>query len=807
VGTKLSAIEQSGQAASLRARTNTTAAPRSRLTWVPLMSIAAAAFAVEVPFFFLGIPSGHDLEFHLYSWLDVLSQWKHGIFYPRWAALAHFAYGEPRFIFYPPASWTLGAALGAIFPWALVPGIYIWIVLVAAGASMFLLARQWLDRRNATFAAVLYAVNPYHLVIVYWRSAFAELLASSLLPLLLLLLLRTEEKRHRATILLALVLAAAWLVNAPAALMIHYSTALLIVVIAWQRRSPRVALAGAAAIVLGAALAAFYLLPVVFEQKWVNIAEATGAGLRPGDSFLFAHTTDADHDIFDHLVSWVATAEILLTIATAWAARRWRHSNRELWLPLLAWAAVCAVLMLSITAPLWNILPKLRFIQFPWRFLLCLGIPFALLTTLGVRRWASRLAIYLAMLCVLAFVWHHLLPPWWDHAPDLREMQDNIAAGAGYEGTDEYTPVGADSYNVDKAARRVTVDGPAHAAIRVSDWSAENKIFTAEMSAPDNLALHLFNYPAWRVEVNGQPVQAGTREDTGQMLIPVAAGTNRVQITFARTWDRTAGAWISLLALFSTIVLLRKSPPSPVQQVALKPLMHRILIATSNAGKLRDFAGAALRHGVEIAGLPDFSSLPPVVEDGLTFEVNAQKKAEAYSRSAPGEIVVADDSGLEIDALNGAPGVHSARYAAPDLHHKEPHEAEANTDDEANNARVLRELKDIPYAQRTGRFVCVLAAARDGKTLATFRGTAEGIILDAARGLNGFGYDPLFYFPPIEKTFAELTVEEKSKHSHRGAAFRKFLDWCKDLNCADHPAVKAWFKGSGEGGRDPSSRW
>lgn len=208
--------------------------------------------------------------------------------------------------------------------------------------------------------------------------------------------------------------------------------------------------------------------------------------------------------------------------------------------------------------------------------------------------------------------------------------------------------------------------------------------------------------------------------------------------------------------------------------------MRKILIATSNPGKLRDFAGAAQRHGVEIAGVPGFSSLPSVVEDGLTFEANARKKAEAYSQHVPGEIVVADDSGLEVDALKGAPGVHSARYAAPDLENKQPHEASANMDDNANNARVLRELKDIPRAQRSGRFVCVLAAARDGKTLATFRGTSEGVILDSPRGTNGFGYDPLFYFPQIEKTFAELSAEEKSKYSHRGAAFRKFLEWCDD---------------------------
>ena len=206
--------------------------------------------------------------------------------------------------------------------------------------------------------------------------------------------------------------------------------------------------------------------------------------------------------------------------------------------------------------------------------------------------------------------------------------------------------------------------------------------------------------------------------------------------------------------------------------------MPRILIATSNLGKLRDFAGAAAPHGIEIVSIPNFASLPTVIEDGLTFEENARKKAEEYSRHAPGETVVADDSGLEVDALNGEPGVHSARYAAPELHGVQPHLANENTDDGANNARLLRELKHIPHEKRSGRFICVLAAARDGKTLATFRGTAEGMIINAPRGTKGFGYDPLFYFPQVHKTFAELSPEEKARYSHRGMAFREFLHWC-----------------------------
>jgi XTP/dITP diphosphohydrolase len=200
--------------------------------------------------------------------------------------------------------------------------------------------------------------------------------------------------------------------------------------------------------------------------------------------------------------------------------------------------------------------------------------------------------------------------------------------------------------------------------------------------------------------------------------------------------------------------------------------MNSILIATSNAGKIRDFAGAASAFGVEVRAIPDFSSLPAVVEDGATFEANARKKAEAYSRYVAGKIVIADDSGLEVDALGGAPGVHSARYAA-----SEPHAAEANTDDAENNAKLIREMRRVPPQKRTARFVCSIAAACEGKTLAVFEGKAEGLILTAPRGTGGFGYDPLFYFPKISKAFAELSAEEKAKYSHRGAAFRSFLDW------------------------------
>jgi len=469
------------------------------------------------------------------------------VVYPRWAALAHFAYGEPRFVFYPPGSWTLGALLSAVFPWTIASPVYIWVVLVLAGVSMFVLARRWLEPRDATFAAVLYAVNPYHLVIVYWRSAFAELLASCLVPLLLLFVLEAAEGKRRVIAPLGLVLAAAWLTNAPAAVMIHYSLALLIAFHAWKRRSPRLLLVAAGAVALGACLAAFYLLPAIYEQKWVNIAEAVSAGSRPADNFLFVHTTDPDHDAFNRIISWIALLEMAAIAAAVLTSKFWRQTRRELWAAFLLWAAAGCFLMFPVSELLWNVLPKMRFMQFPWRWMLCVSMIFTIVVASGMRRWWMRAAVCIISIVVIVSAWHRAQAPWWDTAADLREMQDNMATGAGYEGTDEYTPVGADPSAIDKGARKVSVEGPARATIRVSRWDAETKTFTAEMSEPAQVALRLFPYPAWQASVNGRVVETSARAGSGQMLVPVAAGTNRVEIRLVRTWDRSAGWWISIL--------------------------------------------------------------------------------------------------------------------------------------------------------------------------------------------------------------------------------------------------------------------
>lgn len=191
----------------------------------------------------------------------------------------------------------------------------------------------------------------------------------------------------------------------------------------------------------------------------------------------------------------------------------------------------------------------------------------------------------------------------------------------------------------------------------------------------------------------------------------------------------------------------------------------RLMVATTNPGKIAEIAEVLAALGIEVVGLDDLERenpralVAPVEETGATFEENARIKAEAYSKRTS-LLVVADDSGLEVDALGGRPGVLSARYGGREL------------SDAARNDALLEALADVPDPQRTARFRCVLAVARAGTAQAVFEGAVEGTILRAPRGHGGFGYDPVFFHQGAGKAFAELTREEKTSLSHRGQALR-----------------------------------
>ena len=197
---------------------------------------------------------------------------------------------------------------------------------------------------------------------------------------------------------------------------------------------------------------------------------------------------------------------------------------------------------------------------------------------------------------------------------------------------------------------------------------------------------------------------------------------------------------------------------------------NTIFLASANPGKLREFQSAARPLGINVKVLPGFCQLAPCLEDGESFEANARKKALHYS-SFTNELVFADDSGICVDALDGAPGVHSARFAG------------RGANDRANNQKLLYELRRVEAGlkpapiSRAAHYVCVIALAQGERTLTTVEGRADGVIIETPRGAGGFGYDPYFLYPPLEKTFAELSAEEKFAVSHRGQAFRNLLQF------------------------------
>jgi XTP/dITP diphosphohydrolase len=198
-------------------------------------------------------------------------------------------------------------------------------------------------------------------------------------------------------------------------------------------------------------------------------------------------------------------------------------------------------------------------------------------------------------------------------------------------------------------------------------------------------------------------------------------------------------------------------------------MARTLYIASTNPGKLRDFSIAAAGHNVKVLPLPGLKTIESPEEDGLTFADNAREKAIYYSCFVPGEMVLADDSGLEVDFLKGSPGVRSARYAA------DAGFARDGSPDANNNLWLLQQLAGVDDNKRGGRYRCALSTAQDGVPLFGKEGTVEGRILTAPRGGGGFGYDPLFYLPGLDRTMAELDDQARWALSHRGQAFRALL--------------------------------
>jgi uncharacterized membrane protein len=268
-----------------------------------------------------GNTCGHDFDFHLLSWMEVVRSWHAGLMYPHWVQDANFGAGEPRLIFYPPVSWLLGGLLGSIVGWHAAPVVFVLLALLGAGISMYLLAREWAPPDAATLAACLYIASPYAMFVAYERSALGELLASAWLPLMVLFALR----RRSSIAALSLTVAALWLTNSPAAVIGSYLLAVLALAMWIAEGRPWPALRAAGGMALGLGLAAFYIVPAAFEQRWVQINRAINPGMRVEDSFLFAHTANPFHDQVLRTASWIFLAE--LAVASLFAYLAWKKQT------------------------------------------------------------------------------------------------------------------------------------------------------------------------------------------------------------------------------------------------------------------------------------------------------------------------------------------------------------------------------------------------------------------------------------------------------------------------------------------------
>lgn len=566
-----------------------------------------------------------DIGFHLISWIDAQHSIAQGLLYPHWAESPSFGAGEPRFVFYPPLSWLCGALLGTVLPWGVVPVVLLVLLMTATGLAIRALARTLMPDGPATLAGCTALFLSYALFGAYRRNDYAEMLGGVWIPLLLLFALRRKNPsggfRERtfdgSAAPLACIVAGAWLSNVPVGIMACYLLAFVAVAAAAIEKSWAPVVRAAVGTAAGVGLAAVYLVPAVWERDGVSLRNALEpTNFRVENSWLFAHHSDPflmPHDIMLEQVSTVAV--VMLALALGGWAVAWRRgalpAERRLWLPVALVAPVVLFLLLPVSLPVWNHLPELRILQFPWRWLLVLEAPMAIGFALAV--WGDRAALRKSVLAVCAAVFlaaslmAHML--WFAPCRTvLASIEESWREGVGVPGRPEYAPPGirqpALELLVDKdgkplfdpagfvfedalADARAQVkpvacllnrtptaaeqalapawqgdaagcnDAGWHEVVLLSGPSAQ----AAAAHAPETrwisgtadhagyLIVWLRSFPAWEVAVNGVPVQAVAERERGLMAVPVPQGNVLVSIRWKTTGDAVAGRVLSGIAL------------------------------------------------------------------------------------------------------------------------------------------------------------------------------------------------------------------------------------------------------------------
>jgi hypothetical protein len=464
-----------------------------------LALILLAAFVAVVPQLVRGNSCGHDFDVHLVSWLDCLNAWRHGILYPHWAPSPNYGAGEPRFVFYPPLTWMLGAALGAALSWHLAPIVLTFLILAATGLATRLLALEVLDGAPATLAGCAAIFSGFALFTGYERAAFPEFAGGFWLPLIILFALRdrptpgcpilsrfvrkggnrvppaprswgqgsdpeltsapSRSLFRRAfdgsTAPLAVALAGAWLSNLPLGVMAGYLLAGVAILWALVNKSWAPILRAAVASVLGLGLAAIYWLPATLERHWVAIRQATqDPGYNFENNWAFAHHSNpllALHDVILRQVSWIAVSMIAVALAAVIISyfRNSLPKPRKKWIPLAAIPIVVLFLLFPISRPLWRLLPEMPFLQYPWRWLEAVEAPMAIFFVAAIwpssRKGRNAVASVCAALFLAATVYASATFFQVCYPEDtVASTLTSYRTGAGFEGMYEYAPPGAD---------------------------------------------------------------------------------------------------------------------------------------------------------------------------------------------------------------------------------------------------------------------------------------------------------------------------------------------------------------------------
>ena len=570
-----------------------------------LLTFPLAALIAVLPLLLHGPSCGHDLDFHLLSWMEAARQISHGNLHPHWAFTPAYNAGEPRFIFYPPISWTAGALLTLVLThlpgisaaagFGLAPAIYTWIVLTLAGYACYAMIRRIADRGVAIIVSTFYLANPYMLFTAYERTAYAELLAAVWFPLLLAEVLAVEPCIVRLAISIALL----WLTNAPAAVMGCYTVAFIgFVRIALGCRSEeavRLAMRFGGSALLGLGLAGFYLVPAIYEQRWVEIGMAILPGLRVQDNTLFHHTGDPPHDAVLQTASIVALLMLTLAVVALLglvrqsakssnigglksreqisAALTSRHGLLDLKTNAILLASLTSAigfLLTSASLPLWRWIPELGFLQFPWRLLAVLAPVCAVVAALALRKMRIPALPSAAMAVALAAIF--AVPAYISFRQGCDPSDTPVArlslfrSGAGSEPTDEYTPAPADNDALrpgsppfrllanEKSDRAASVadapnspPGPAPTHLQIT--SPESRV----------LLLNLREFPSWKILLNGHEVSERVARDDGLIAFRLPEGASRIDVLTVRTPDQILGDLLSGGALMMLLVLLARS--------------------------------------------------------------------------------------------------------------------------------------------------------------------------------------------------------------------------------------------------------